>query len=209
MTTRLLLPLMMLLALMATGCDSFPDGPGTMYEPKTNDQLIPLHVGNRWNYIDLVSGSRQPTGRYFITEVPRMIRAFGRYADGSYDDSELPCNSFKMETYTDGYQAWMITFDGILFGMLVGEDRMAITHSLPKNPVVGRAYSMDGSLVCTGREEVTTPAGTFDCFRFALNGPTSIYWFSRGVGLIQQKTSSAEGELLEHWVLESYELKND
>jgi hypothetical protein len=203
MMNRSLLTLL-ILALAIAGCDSFPDGPGLVLEPQTTDQLIPLHTGNSWHYRELISGSTtQPDDPWVITKVPSFTRIYN-VSDVALD---IPCDGYKMDTFNDGTHAWTVTFGGLLLGRM-SSDKAIMSRSLPLNPVVGRSYSFDLSLTCTGIEQVTTPAGTFNCYHFTFNGPTEQYWWAKGVGLVQKKVFGDEGRIIEQWVLDNYVLKN-
>ena len=201
----LLIPLLLLAA-----CNDVPTTSSNLFPyPKTGDQLVPLAIGNTWVYRNMLTGEiGTPTAPYFISE----ITGFGEYKGwipnpktGEIDHSE-DCILLELPYFTHGTAAYGVTFGGILFGTLETEGVM-VRRSLPQNPVVGGTYSYDKSLMCTAVEQVTVPAGTFQCYRFTLNGPRKLYWWSRGTGLIQHKAFGDQGELVEHWGLDSYTLR--
>lgn len=85
--------------------------------------------------------------------------------------------------------------------MRVEDDGMAIIASLTENEIIGR-------------DEVTTPAGTFKCYilkqtltsmMMGMPGPSTVTktWFSRGIGVVKREVLS-EGRLMNRIELVTY-----
>lgn len=215
MTTRSILILIPLLLLSA--CTDSPTWTqmGNSFapaDPKT--QLAPLAVGNGWRYRNMLTDTPGvPEGTFFIDTITRaefyslvtLNPATGERGGISLGD----CKFLGYISFIHGKRAWVQMMDGIGFGEASDVTRTTVmTRSLPTYPIVGRTYSYDRGLVHIGKETVTVPAGTFDCYKFTYQGERNTYWWARGVGLVQQKSIGEGGDPVAHWGLESYTIRD-
>lgn len=171
-------------------------------EPETSDQLIPLTIGNTWAYRDLESGSTSP-------DDPFIVRSIVNYVVAEISPYEWPKSqcSGHISVYVDERgRVFGVALEAVYMGGARRGNTAALTHGVPKHPTAGMRFGNAAVLVYQGTETVTTPAGTFACYRFELEGSRKHYWWARGVGLVQMKSDSDEGVAPQHWVLERYQV---
>ncbi len=205
MNHRLLSLVSILAAIFIASCTTPPTGSGLLLEPVSTDQLIPLARGNYWNYRDLSGkGGARPEGKYVIHTLERIQEAYPIYRDQETGSSGSR-SMLSLVFYTTGQDAWGVTFDGIFFGKVEDDRHVAVYASVPKEPSLGEGYA---GMRCVSLEDVHTPAGTFESYRFDRNDQRESYWWSRGVGLVRYRTTDSLGEESGNWVLESYKVQD-
>ncbi|HVZ38608.1 MAG TPA: hypothetical protein VHI13_04985 [Candidatus Kapabacteria bacterium] len=177
---------------------SQPVSQGPIRQPETSGTMLPLHTGNTWTYVEAGSGRHDiPADPYVITSVPDIV-----YSYPTAPGSGRQC--FESETFTDGTHAWIVSYNTIMIGVLDGTESY-ITSFVPTHPQANTRYGFARELLCVGSEQVSTPAGSFTCYHFKLDGGAD-YWWATGIGLVQKLVPAASDQPAQRWMLESFHL---
>lgn len=121
----------------------------------------------------------------------------------------LGSNTMLVGNYMDYPDGFDSPFDGN-FEMPVGEYTIRSKNGKRENLRV-RIYDRKHE----GKEEITTPAGTFDAckitFKFdciknnRINTHTGVEWYAKGAGIVRSETYNEDGELENYTVLTTLE----
>jgi len=176
------------------------------------EDLFPLAVGNYWIYkvnaksvnvsstlTETIIGTEIIDGRrVYIVENKNNISNFVNKKSYFYKENGQVILA-KMTTY-------QIAHRGVVFGtkemQKVGD---IIENNIPGMPVIQLQYplkagqlwlSQGGTFTVIGKESISVPAGTFDCWKIKLefeSEPGVIYrYYSDKVGLVKDETISPE-----------------
>lgn len=187
-----------LLSLLTLAACSSTTEPTLLQEPYSKDQMIPLAVGNRWEY------SR--TGQTFhdemiVDSITRVFSGYYYFTDGSAKGVVVgPVVFYSAPTYHGLPRVFTVFDKEIDFGYIVGGDTVMRTvtspYKYPKEPVLNQTM-VGGAFTFTAQDSVTVPAGTFpNAFRYEYKYTTSPpdstvntrrIWFARGVGIIKME----------------------
>lgn len=200
---------------LASCANSTSPEPTPINEPYSGDQLVPLHSGNRWEYLD--SGETSPYWTFFKLDslyAPQERPTFSdllftsrRYFGKCVWYSDVPDS--LQDPWNDVYPHYALTSEGIACSALAG-DTMDILTTLARDVAIGDSVGGNG-WVCVAIETVETPAGTFEeCYHMLEKTGYSEarYWFKRGVGMVRMEVRDPTGTIIKSSSeLVSYELK--
>lgn len=140
--------------------------------------------------------ARCEAGIYFID----MKNLMGQQSMEAYKDYEMKIEGGSLELPSN-----------MKAGDLLKDGSMKITFSSNGTSIMNMSIAVTNRKVI-GTESLTTPAGTFECYKISYDVATKMMinvktkateWYAKGTGLIKSETYSTDGKLLGSSVLTS------
>ncbi len=184
---------LVLLALTLFGCSKDDSSTDPILIP-TAKAIYPLAVGNQWIYKHSVTS---------VQDTLTINNSFYLDGDSVYTFMGNDDFSFELDTDNQGF----FYRDKDLWTLIYGVKKLFIPYVRGTSYFTVRSDSVKTLSILSTNENVTVPAGTFNCCKYyyvAVGGNVGkFYWLADGVGVVKlQYEGSAE-----YYELISYTLK--